>query len=1136
MNKSVIIFLLCSLFVSLDGFSQYTIIPLDTFVTNGYPTVSYDIDNDSQDDITFHLEGYFDAVFMYADGHPDSIYFGYPVQTLGPAPFYNNLSINLASTTIGCYGWYALGGNMNNISYLHYYKKLSPTDSLFGYFITKPFEGSNTSSCIDDTLFIYKNVIANTINTPINPAEVCDFEITVSNTSCLPVCSGEISLSPIAGIAPYTYSWSNGETTTSIDSLCAGSYNVTVTDANGCVWDDSIYIDSVSAEFMFSLQGNTGAGCNTTILAIPTSGTLPFNYLWNTGATSSTLTGLCDAWYTLTLTDSNGCSFTDSILVDNDTSFATTANIVFPSNLSCEGPCTGSYDIWISGGIPPYTIQFTNGGTYTSNVAYFLADNICEGWSNYTITDSTGATVSNQIYINSLPDMTVNTIVTGTSCQNCNDGAVTILPSGGGAPYTFYLDGVISANGVYTGLSAGIYTICVQDNGQCNYCDTLTIPDPCTGSTLSISTTADTATCIGCNNGAVHGLASGGDAPYYYSIDGGITIQSIGDFYNLFAGNYTVCVTDSNNCTVCDTISVIEVPICSTYNLTISASSDSTSCQGCNDGTVTANAINAVGAAQYWMNGFPFNTSGIFNNVPPGNYQVCVMDSNGCMSCDSINVPFQNPCINSNLQLTLTTDSAYCSSCNDGAINATGIGGTPGYQYSLNAGPWQVGSSFISLPSGQYEVCVQDFNGCMFCDTITVYFGDPCLNTDLSISLIADSTLCSTCNDGVIYATSSGGGNPYLFSLNSGPWQTSGTFDNLTTGQYEVCVQDTYGCLSCDTITVNYGDPCLNSDLQINYTTDSSSCGSCSDGVIDAIASGGYGPYQYTLNNTVWVSSGMFTGLLPGNYQVCVEDNYMCYTCVDILVDSMWDCNSLNYSTTIQTTDVLCFGNCNGSAIITVDNSNGPFTINSSAQNISQLAPNQFVLDSLCSGNYSFELVDTNACSILDDFNISTPDSLYFTYNQSDTASCFNCNDAVVLLNLFGGNFPITVDWSSLGSMSNSQVATDLYGGTGLVCITDANNCEYCDSITVEYINDLGWVEDKNSVQMYPNPAKENITIESTVQINECIIYNASGKIISNFVPESNKFVLDLSDYSAGIYVFAVQSEHQIIKKKITVY
>src|SRR5690606_29941946 len=198
------------------------------------------------------------------------------------------------------------------------------------------------------------------------PAAALSNSLTVQqNVNCFSGNNGSATSVVTGGTSPYTYYWSNGATGTTIDSLTAGIYQLTVTDANGCTATDSVEIAQPSAALyasyvmpsaVFCYGGSDGA-VDVTV----TVGTMPYSYQWSNGMSTEDLTGVAAGNYTLTVTDANGCMFNLTATVTQPLAPLSPAVAITP--VGCFADSTGAINLTVTGGTQPYSYFWSNGDT-----------------------------------------------------------------------------------------------------------------------------------------------------------------------------------------------------------------------------------------------------------------------------------------------------------------------------------------------------------------------------------------------------------------------------------------------------------------------------------------------------------------------------------------------------------------------------------------------------------------------------------------------------------------------------------------------------------------------------------------------------------------------------------------------------
>jgi len=227
----------------------------------------------------------------------------------------------------------------------------------------------------------------------------------ISNVLCFSKSTGVAFANVSGGTPGYTYSWSSGSTTATAANLAAGNYNITVTDQNGCSSTQAVGItqpvDSVTGTITV-----TNAMCGTSngkVVATATGGTSGYSYLWNTGSTNATLTGLVAGSFTVTVTDNNGCSTSSSAALITVPGITLGINQV---NNTCVETSDGKIVITPLSGTPAYTYNWSNGSTADSivnlsggNYSLTITDAVgCQSTTNFTIVAANSTPVANFSY------------------------------------------------------------------------------------------------------------------------------------------------------------------------------------------------------------------------------------------------------------------------------------------------------------------------------------------------------------------------------------------------------------------------------------------------------------------------------------------------------------------------------------------------------------------------------------------------------------------------------------------------------------------------------------------------------------------------------------------------------------------
>jgi large repetitive protein len=587
---------------------------------------------------------------------------------------------------------------------------------------------------------------------------------------------------------------------------------------------------------------NTTCGNSTGQISIVAStGTAPYSYSLD-GILYSTLnpiTGLAAGIYTVFVKDNSGCisKATVTILNSDGPTFTFTQ-----TNATC-GSNVGTVTVTAVGGTAPYQYSINNGVTYQSN-NFFTGLNA--GTYVIKVKDAAGCINASNVTILSGPAPLLNAIPASATC-GLNNGTITAFGSGGTAPLLYSINGnIFQAANIFSGLTPGAYTVTVKDAIGCIFSVNVTVannPPP----TLTATTTS--AVCNNAN-GSITATGLNGVAPLQFSIDG-ITFQASNLFSGLVPGTYTVTVKDFSGCTA-----TVNVTVGSSSAPLAAATVSPANC-GANDGVITVTGFGTP-PFTYSINGFTYQASNVFTNVAAGNYIATVKDAAGCIGATIVLVSSTAP-----PNLTVNATPASCL-INDGTITASATGGTAPLQYSINGTNFFLSGTFTGLAANTYTVTVKDALGCINTKTIVV--------ANASGLTLAVSAVFSSCgSNGIITAIATGGALPLQFNINGGAYQGSNIFSGLAPGNYIVNVKDANGCIITKQASI-LATSLLS--LSINNPIQASCSGN--NAVIIATGSGGALPYTYSINGTVYQTSGAFLNVPAGPVTVYVKDASGC--------------------------------------------------------------------------------------------------------------------------------------------------------------------------------------------------------------------------------------------------------------------
>jgi len=836
---------------------------------------------------------------------------------------------------------------------------------------------------------------------------------TIVNSLC-GQCTGEIDLTPISGTPPYTYTWTQpGPTGTNPTGLCAGVYNVTVTDATGCSEIVTSLINDIpSASItMTGIDPLCNDSCNGEAIATPMGGTAPFTYLWDdpNAQSDSIATGLCEGLYTVTLTDDNGCVAVNQVNLTQPDPIGLSLLII--DNGTCGGNCDGAITVIPSGGTIPFTYFWND----PLNQTTATASNLCAGTYIVEVTDANGCTDTTSGVVNNPVGLTATATTFDASCNGVCDGSAYVTPVGGTPPFTYVWDDPAgTVTDTVVGLCAGSYTVTVTDINGCDFIVPITIAQP-----DSIAITFSGIVNLQCDGiciGEATADVAGGTGPYTYQWDDALA-QNTTSADSLCASTYTVTVTDANSCIASETVTIT-----GPNGLTSSISSSTNAlCNGDCNGTATVTASGGTAPYTYQWNDPGNQTTPTATGLCAGTYGVTVTDANGCVSVSTVIIA--EPAV---LLATTTANDVTCFNECDGTASVFVIGGTPPYTYQWDDPNNQTTVTATGLCAGTYNITVTGNNGCVATAVQTI-FQPP---TGVSIDTVITDATCGLCN-GEIEVIPNGGVPPYTYLWGDG--QTTATVTGLCPGVQTVDVTDAAGCTKNFDIAVsNDGGP----TGATVASTDASCFGVC-DGEATVTPIGGTPPYTY-----LWVPGGQttaaITGLCAGNYNVQISDSLGCiYT---QLVTISEPAEILPGAVSNQAT---C-GQCNGEIILNPSGGDGgPYSYSwSPSVSVNDTAAN------LCAGVYTVTITDASSCETTAVFALSNIDGPVVTSSTTDALCAGSC-DGTASVSISGGTPPFAVVWDDPAATADSTV-TGLCAGIYNATVTDANGCQFVAQVEIE--------------------------------------------------------------------------------------
>ncbi len=825
---------------------------------------------------------------------------------------------------------------------------------------------------------------------------------TINNVSCNGTSTGSIALTNITGgTAPYSYSWNTGATTGIISGLAAGSFTVTIKDFNGCssilptftITEPSV-ITATNAITNILCNGTSAGAIDIT----PSGGTAPYTFAWTNTATSEDLTAVAAGSYSVTITDSKGCSKPFGPFTISQSPPITLATLPIITNVNCAGGITGSITITPTGGTAPYTYSWTNGST-TQNITALTA-----GIYSVTITDATSCSkIFGPYTITEPATITATSSITNASCNGSNTGAINITPAGGTPNYTYlWSNGATSQN--IAGLIAGSYSVTITDKNACSkvigpFVINQPIPISATGIITNVS----------CNAGATGSITlstpTGGTAPFTYTWNNGATSK---DLTAVIAGTYTVTIKDFNNCSSTLPAFTITEPTL----ITITNSITNITCNGGSTGAI--NITPTGGTAPYtfaWTNGA---TSEDLTVVAAGTYSVTISDSKGCSKVFGPFTITQSPPITLTSLPTIT--NVNCNGASTGSITINPSGGTAPYTYSWTNG--NTTQNITALTAGTYSVTITDATSC------SKTFGPYTITEPAPITATSSiiNASCNGTNTGAINITPAGGTPTYTYLWSNGA--TSQNIAGLIAGSYTVTITDKNFCSKViGPFVISQPVPVTATGIVTNVSCNAGATGS----ITLSTPTGGSAPYTYTWNNGA--TSKDLTGVIAGTYTVTIKDFNNCSNTLPAFTIT----EPTVISSTGAITDVVCNGTSTGAINITsAIGGVGPYTYSWSNGVTTQNNIN------IPAGNYILTITDASSCPLKMSFVIKEPSPIVSSPSNSN-ATCNGTADGLIsLTNPIGGSGPFTYVWNNGATTQN---LTNIVAGSYSVIITDSKGC-----------------------------------------------------------------------------------------------
>ncbi|MDX2171847.1 MAG: gliding motility-associated C-terminal domain-containing protein [Bacteroidota bacterium] len=850
--------------------------------------------------------------------------------------------------------------------------------------------------------------------------------VSSTNLTCFNSANGFAAATTTNAVGTVNYYYTGGTlplTAQNVSGLTAATYTMLATDQNSCtasvvftVTQPPLLTVGITSTGSISCSG----GNNGFATATPNGGTPGYNYLWSNGQTSATSSTLSAGAYTVTVTDSKGCSATANTTIIQPAGLTA---IVTGTNVTCFGLNNGIGNVNYGGGVGIPSILWQPGLQVVQTPTNLTAPQI----HTVTLTDANGCALTKTLNITQPTALTatVNNVVF-TNCNQSN-GSASVAVSGGAGGYTYqWTSNPLFTNNNITNVTAGAYTVTVTDLNGCQTSQIAAINN-IAGPTIN-SLTSSSVICFGQSNGTASVSATGfGALTYLWSW----LSQTVTAVTNLPNGIHSITVKDAANCITVGTVNIAQP----TQVVSAIGGFTNVTCSGAGDGmaVVLANGGNPGYTYSWTPTG---NISATLTNANPGTYTVLVKDVNNCSTTSTVTITTPNP-------LIITTNSVQnvnCNGGNNGLINTSITGGTP--TYSITWTPTQPSNPLITnLAAGSYSLAVTDTKGCT---TNSVYT----INQPSALSVVSTNTTAATCgnSNGTANVVITGGTNPYNYSWNTPTPQLSNSASNLAPANWVLTTTDNKGCVIQTTVTVPA--PALPSVIA---AVTNPNCFGQSTGSATLTASG-VGPFTYS-----WTPSGLTTAVISGigatTYSAAITDANGCKTntTVNVVQPSVLVLNQSPVQTICYGTNANVYGQGSGGTIpysyTLTELGSGVSTTSTTSNGITSI--NTLTTTT----QYTVAVTDANGCS-------TAPHTIIVNVNAPLTAigtTLTACDNRKVTLtpNITsqGNGGPFTYNWSNTTSGPTTTVITNYNTNPNTYSVLISDGCTIPNAVAFFTVN-----------------------------------------------------------------------------------
>ena len=890
---------------------------------------------------------------------------------------------------------------------------------------TYVFRVQDASGCVAD------------VQTQVSSPHAVQLVVTDSvATSCLGQATGQVTLAAQGGQGMFQYRLlgRDFQEDNQIVALPAGTLVFEARDQAGCTSHATATLGFRSA---WTIQPQlTPASCHGTATGQlileslrPSSGTPRFSLNQLDYQSSPMFSQLAAGTYQVWAEDA-GCQIhlTDLVISQPTPVSLVTQQV---ENARCFGESSGSWQVNASGGVGPYQFS-TNGNQFTASNDFRFA-NLAAGTYKVWVRDANGCLQEAlQAIAQPTPLQWDLTEQVAISCPGASTGRVVAAASGGNGGFTYFLNTQSSHTPQWENLTAGMYTVQVQDQLGCQASFQTEVTEP-PALRVGANMVAPIA-CFGLSTGGISLQGEGGTPPYQYSLGGEFQGSSL--FSGLRAGSYTLRVQDSRGCLqIAPVLFALDQPTRVTATFEIQP----VTCPGGQDGGWVVIGSGGQGGYQYAEDGIQFKDSGIFENKRGGTYTVWIRDQAGCSHQQSVILPEPDP-----LQFVeWMVEDVRCHGGATGKLSWQVKGGTAPYTFALSGSTYHSFFSLDTLREGTYQILGKDAQGCAF-QSPEKQIQQP---ARLAISVDGlDEVRCFGGHDGQIRLRAVGGVAPYEFALEGQIFTEYAIFKHLSAKEYKLAGRDRNGCMQSLAVTVTQPEAYELSIQDIQPAT----CFGEATGQIAVQHRGGTAPYKaWILSDTLRQVQARFLGLHAASYQVESQDARGCrFTLSEV---------SVGQPAPIQLTwqevrSVDCEDYRRGKLHVVASGSHAGFGYQLTGHSVSgnpyagQFSTNG-IFDEVPVGEFRVTAIDQKGCSFEQPVRVMAQNtSIRFKVHSTSPTHCQQSDGTIQIQDVTGGR-------GNYSFFLNRTQGTDQFSGlsSGVYQVTVRDSlCEFRQEIRLE--------------------------------------------------------------------------------------